>query len=163
MQIWGLPFEFVTPVIWEIIGKRLGDLIMVDDRINTVEMGRFIRVRVCIPLDKPLKKGGNVVVGNGVKVRVEYKYERLNSFYQYCGFLRHEEAKCELKESHVQNRTVKDCNFGDSLRPGGGFFRSHGPGRTYEGVKMGVKVKQNDAIALLSNRRLVGEHRNQFG
>ena len=39
---------------------------------------RFIRVRVEIPLDKPLRWSGVVVNPKGDKVHVDFKYEYMN-------------------------------------------------------------------------------------
>ncbi|KAE9445553.1 hypothetical protein C3L33_22549, partial [Rhododendron williamsianum] len=62
VQLWGLPFEFVNPIIGEIIGKRIGSFHAVDDRKVVGERGRFLRVRVGVPIDKPLKHGSYVIL-----------------------------------------------------------------------------------------------------
>lgn len=67
VQLWGLPFEFVNQTIGEIIGRKIGCLVAVDNRMVGGEKGRFIRVRVEIPLDKPIKRGGFVTLGSGTK------------------------------------------------------------------------------------------------
>ncbi|KAH7858528.1 hypothetical protein Vadar_025007 [Vaccinium darrowii] len=62
----------------------------VDSRMAGGERGKFVRVQVELPLDKPIKRGGHVTLGSGTKHWVDYKYERLNKFCYYCGSLLHE-------------------------------------------------------------------------
>ena len=77
MQIWGLPFDLINDeVAWD-IGKGLGRVIEVDSKTFTSEQARFIRIRVEIPLDKPIRRGGCVASPEGDRVRVGFKYERL--------------------------------------------------------------------------------------
>lgn len=42
-----------------------------------------------IPLNRPLRRGGNIVLGDTVKCWVDYKYERLPGLCHYCGMLDH--------------------------------------------------------------------------
>lgn len=120
IQLWGLPFEFVNPMIGEIIGKRLGTFFSVDDRAVMGERGRFVRVRVGVPVDKPLKRGGFIALGNGTKFWVDYKYERLNRFCYYCGSLTHEQGDCRVRSSDEGNGISKELRFGAWMTAGGG-------------------------------------------
>ncbi|KAE9450366.1 hypothetical protein C3L33_17734, partial [Rhododendron williamsianum] len=120
VQLWGLPFEFVTPAIGEVIGRRIGTLISVDNREVVGERGRFIRIRVEVPLDKPLKRGGFISLGGGDKLWVDYKFERLNSFCFYCGSLAHEMGDCALKTTDEEKGAIKEVKYGPWLKAGGG-------------------------------------------
>ncbi|KAF7150653.1 hypothetical protein RHSIM_Rhsim02G0038900 [Rhododendron simsii] len=120
VQLWGLPFEFVNPVIGEIIGKRIGSFFSVDNRAVMGERGRFIRVRVGVPVDKPLKRGGFIALGNGTKFWVDYKFERLNRFCYYCGSLLHEHGNCGVRSSDEGIGILKEGKFGAWMKAGGG-------------------------------------------
>ncbi|KAE9459498.1 hypothetical protein C3L33_08619, partial [Rhododendron williamsianum] len=120
IQLWGLPFEFVNPMVGEIIGKRVGTFLAIDDRKEVGERGRFIRVRVEIPLDKPIKRGGFIALGSGPKYWVDYKYERLNSFCHYCGSLSHDVGVCDQRTADEVAGCLKEGKFGPWLKVGGG-------------------------------------------
>ncbi|KAH7860794.1 hypothetical protein Vadar_018043 [Vaccinium darrowii] len=68
-----------------------------------------------MPLDKPLKRGNNVVCGIGNKVWVDYKYERLSSMCFYCGWLGHEESGCIAKEEDSRAGNLKPSQYGTWL------------------------------------------------
>lgn len=120
VQLWGLPFEFVNPVIGEIIGKRIGSFYAIDNKEVVGEMGRFLRVRVGVPIDKPLKHGGYITLGNGAKYWVDYKFERLNNFCYYCGSLLREQGECGVKLSDEKNGVLKEGRFGQWMKVSSG-------------------------------------------
>ncbi|KAH7833400.1 hypothetical protein Vadar_005988 [Vaccinium darrowii] len=120
VQIWGLPFEFVNRTIGEITGRKIGHFLAVDNRMVGGEKGKFIRVRVELPLDKPIKRGGFITLGSGTKYWVDYKYERLCRFCHYCGSINHEQSECDVKKADEKDGTVKEGKFGSWLKAGGG-------------------------------------------
>lgn len=63
IQLWGLPFECISPEIGEMIGKRIGTVLEVGRMPETGSWGRYVRVRIRIPVDRPLRRGGNIVLG----------------------------------------------------------------------------------------------------
>ncbi|KAI8546418.1 hypothetical protein RHMOL_Rhmol07G0115600 [Rhododendron molle] len=81
----------VSKEVGRVVGSKIGELLEVDDRLEGGEQGPFIRVRVRLKVNTPLKRGGNIVCGGGRKVWVDYKYERIQSFCFYCGRVDHEE------------------------------------------------------------------------
>nr|POE93849.1 hypothetical protein CFP56_16162 [Quercus suber] len=60
ITLWGLPFELMSKEIGQDIGRSLGRLIKVDRRACQADKAKFMRIRVNIPIDKPLLRGGNV-------------------------------------------------------------------------------------------------------
>ena len=80
VQVWGLPFDLFSEEACRDIGGGLGKVVEIGTKALSSEQARFVRVRVEIPLDKPLQRSGVVVNPEGDKVRVGFKYERLVGF-----------------------------------------------------------------------------------
>ncbi|KAH7843315.1 hypothetical protein Vadar_015113 [Vaccinium darrowii] len=116
VQIWGLPVGFTTPIIGETIGKRIGEVLSVDNKAIAADQGKFISVRVRLSLDKPLKPSGNVVLGSGNKPWLDYKYERLNNICFYCGFIGHEMNGCLSKEEDERSERTRPNKFGEEIK-----------------------------------------------
>ena len=49
-----------------------------------------MRVRVGLPISKPLRRGAYLAGSEGERIWVTFKYERLPLFWHYCGFLGHD-------------------------------------------------------------------------
>lgn len=92
IQIWGLPFEFVSKQTRVDIGNSIGSFV-VSDKVSS-EQTKYLPVRVDILVDKPLCWGGFVSSLKGEKVWVDYRYERLPNYCYRCGRLGHEEKGC---------------------------------------------------------------------
>ena len=81
IQVWGLPFESMIEEVGKDLGSKLGKYIDSDRRSWLSEQAKFMRIRVDIPIDKPFRRGGNIVNSDGDKFWVTFKYERLPNFY----------------------------------------------------------------------------------
>ena len=55
VQVWGLPFDLISKEASKDIESGLGKVIEIDNKAFSSEQARFVRVRVEIPLDKPLQ------------------------------------------------------------------------------------------------------------
>lgn len=73
------------------IGNSLGRLIEIDRRACQSDQAKFMRIRVDLPIDKPLRRGGNVVSRDGEKYWIHFRYERLPTFCYFCGMLGHDD------------------------------------------------------------------------
>lgn len=58
VQIWGLPFEHMTEDAGRDIGVRIGKVIEVDKRSWQADQAKFMRVRIDLLIEKPLRRGG---------------------------------------------------------------------------------------------------------
>ena len=131
VQIWGLPFDFINKEAAMDIGDGLGRVVEVDTKLFSTEQARFLRVRVEIPLNKPIRRRGFVSSPEGDKLRIGFKYERLEGLCFRCGFLGHEVKNCvkekpsEQGEAPYEDWLKAGFRKNDNTRLG----RGHGRGR----------------------------------
>ena len=85
----------MTEVIGKDIGSKTGRVLEVDKWAMQVDLAKFLGIRVEVPIDKPLRKGGYVKNEEGGKFWVDFRYERLPNFCYICGFLGHDEKHCQ--------------------------------------------------------------------
>ncbi|XP_075645234.1 uncharacterized protein At4g02000-like [Castanea sativa] len=90
IQVWGLPFEYMSEEAGKDIGSRLGKVIEVDKRSLQAKQAKSLRIRVEIPIDKPLCRGANITNVEGERVWINFNYERLPLsviFVEYLGMM----------------------------------------------------------------------------
>ena len=114
VQVWGLPFEYMFEDARKNIGSRLGRVLEVDKRSLQAEQAKFMRVRIELPIDKPLRRGGNITNAEGVRCPIIFRYERLPTFCYICGIIGHDEKHCSV--SHMES--VNERQYGEWLRAG---------------------------------------------
>ena len=61
VQIWGLPFELMSDEVGGELGNNIGRFIEVD-RCAQSDQAKFMRIRMDLQLDKPLRRGGKLLV-----------------------------------------------------------------------------------------------------
>lgn len=113
VQMWGLPFDLISE---ESKGYRqgLGQVVEIDNKAFTFEQACFVRIRVKISIDKPLRRGAFVVNPKGDRICIEFKYERLVGFCFQCGCLGYEARVC----STPRNLTQTEFPYGEWLKAG---------------------------------------------
>ena len=87
----------MTDEVGKEIGNKLGYFIEVDKRTWQEDQAKFMRVRVDIPIEKPLRRGGHVANTEGERVWVTFKYERLPIFCFDCDVMGHDNKHCHMK------------------------------------------------------------------
>ena len=85
VQVWALPFALLLEEVGRDIGNGSGEVLEVDLKVFSFDQACFIRVRVELLLDKPLRRGGVVASLKGDKVCIGFKYERLVGLCYLCG------------------------------------------------------------------------------
>ena len=91
-----------------------------------------MRVKVALPIVKPLQRGGFIASLDGVRAWVSFKYERLPLFCHYCGLLGHDVKHYASHFAVLQNEGEFDYQYGDSLRVIGGRPCFFSPRNTYD-------------------------------
>lgn len=125
VQIWGAPFDMFSPKVAEEIGSRLGTVEAVEKRPNKEAQNLFMRVRVALPISKAIQRGGFVAGSDVERCWVNFKYERLPIFCNYCGFLGHDLKHCARHYAASKQEGEVRCQYGDWLRATG--LRSRSP------------------------------------
>ncbi|XP_050241197.1 uncharacterized protein LOC126690108 [Quercus robur] len=155
VQIWDAPFDMVSPKVAVEVGSRLGVVVEEEKRLKLEAQRLFMRVRVAIPISKPIRKGGFVAGSDGTRYWVKFKYERLPLFCHYCGLLGHDLRHCASYYAASKNSGDVMCQYSDWMKAVGSrtwsptrnkarndeeeLFRSqkHRPERQYETVAVG--------------------------
>ena len=74
VQIWGLPFEHMSLEVGEEIGSKIGRFIEVDSSWQS-DQAKFMRVRVDLEIDKPLRRGAYITSSVGERLWLSFSYE----------------------------------------------------------------------------------------
>ncbi|XP_023921589.1 uncharacterized protein LOC112033044 [Quercus suber] len=141
VQIWGTPFDLVSPKIAKTVGSRLGSVVEVEKKQKLEGQSYFMRVKVAIPLAKPVWRGAFLVGSDGMSHWVTFKYERLPLFCHFCGLLGHDLKHCAPYFAATKNDGEVICQYGDWLQAMGGQTRSP-PHRKYEREEVRVDLDQ---------------------
>ncbi|CAB4320654.1 unnamed protein product [Prunus armeniaca] len=95
-----IPPIFLTPVMGEKLGNFLGTFYMVDRGLNGDCLGSFLRIRVGLKINEPLKRCVTLRLSTDEPAKqYEIEYERLPYFCLYCGRLDHVGSACSAKAS----------------------------------------------------------------
>ncbi|XP_065620728.1 uncharacterized protein LOC136063773 [Quercus suber] len=94
VQVWGLPFDLMNEEAGKDIGGGIGRVLEVDCKAIAADQACFLRIRVELPLDKPIRRGTPVLSPEGVRVQIAFQYERLVGLCFSCGKLGHEAKEC---------------------------------------------------------------------
>ena len=120
VQIWGAPFDMVSPQVVADIGGRIGMVEEVEKQRSNDSLSLFIRVRVSVFVSKPLKRGCFVSDSEGNRTWLNFKYERLVMFYYFCRFVGHDLKHCVGFFAAEKNGATMELQYGDWLKAVGG-------------------------------------------
>jgi 14-3-3 protein epsilon len=94
VQIYNLPFGYMSPSIGEFIGSHLGRFIKYDDYNSYGAWRLYMRIRVAVKVNEALKKSLTFEKEDGGIVHLHFKYEKLGVFCFECGLIGHSERFC---------------------------------------------------------------------
>lgn len=84
----------------QLYGSRFGHVRKVDVEEDGRNRHDFFRIRVDLPVKKPLKSKLAIKInaqGTEVVIRFDVRYKRIPYFCFYCGFIGHSDKDCEKK------------------------------------------------------------------
>jgi hypothetical protein len=119
VQIHNLPYGFMCKPIGELIGSYLGNFLEYDEDNNWGPWRKYMRIKVALDVNVPLKKDWAIRKDGGDWVKVMFKYERLGIFCFLCGIIGHTENCCERKF---------EDDYVEGVRGWGNFLKAE-PGR----------------------------------
>ena len=94
VQVWGLPFENMFEETGKGIGSKIGNYIETDKRAWQSDQAKFMRIRVELQVDKPLRRGGHIANLDGERLWVTFKYEWLPTICFLYGRIGHDDRHC---------------------------------------------------------------------
>nr|POF24993.1 hypothetical protein CFP56_45635 [Quercus suber] len=107
------PITFTHAPFW--IQGELDVVIVVDTKALESDQARFLRIRVELPLNRPLHRGGPVVSPEGERSIVAFRYERLVGWCFVCGHIGHDVKHCGLP---AQDPARSEKPYGKWLKAG---------------------------------------------
>ncbi|XP_019195633.1 PREDICTED: uncharacterized protein LOC109189296 [Ipomoea nil] len=122
VQLYDLPLGYTSEAVLEQAANFIGSFVKVDDRYPGAPWKTFHRVRVSIPVDKPLKQRMKLIKRDKTSCWVNFQYERLHNFCFHCGLLGHAYKFCKL--ARKSGLTADKFPYTADLKAGGG---SRGP------------------------------------
>lgn len=122
VQIHNIPVGFMSQFIGENLENYIGKFLEYDEKNNSNFLRSFMRIRVMMDVQKPLKKSKRIKKPGGEATEVQFRYERLSPFYYLCGLMGHIEDYCEKLLTMVEEDSSR--SWGPELRaevrkPGG--------------------------------------------
>ena len=83
-----------------------------------------MRVKVALPISKPIKRGAFLARSSGQRTWVTFKYERLSMFCHYCGLLGHDLKNCAQYFALTKGNRDVACQYGEWMKALGSRVRS---------------------------------------
>ncbi|KAL2926122.1 hypothetical protein RDABS01_001197 [Bienertia sinuspersici] len=110
-----MPFTKRNMAVAKEVGDSMGGFIEYDET-NSLCLDSFMRIKVNIDVDKPLRRGFKIAtMQNGTKW-VDIKYERLGDFCFYCGRIGHIDRDCSFIKEDEEMRKSLVYKYGPWLK-----------------------------------------------
>lgn len=107
VQIYDLPKGLVSESILVSIGNFVGKFVKSDPVNMNGGWRMYVRIRVTLDLDKPLKRRMKIKREGGEWSWINFKYERLSTFCFVCGLLGHSERDCSVVYADPDKEIVR--------------------------------------------------------
>ncbi|KAJ9187638.1 hypothetical protein P3X46_003067 [Hevea brasiliensis] len=100
IQVHNLPSGFMSERVAKELVNYNGNYVEADPRNFTALWRDYMRIRVCLDINKPLKRRTQIKKPGGEWSWVNFKYERLSMFCYFCGMLGHSDRFCAKLIDH---------------------------------------------------------------
>ena len=151
VQIWGVPFDMISPRVAKEVGNRLGDVEEVEKRKGKDDVNFFLRVRVALPITKPIRRGGFIAGSDGEHHWVQFKYERLPLFCHFYGMLGHDLKHCAVHYAAEKQGGSVEYPYSEFLKAAGG------RGRVVQPQKFSLKSNPEEGKDTVTESPMVVE------
>ncbi|XP_019175780.1 PREDICTED: uncharacterized protein LOC109171105 [Ipomoea nil] len=157
VQLHDMPKGYTSHAILEQAGNFLGSFVKHDERFEGAPWLTFHRIRVSIPVDRPLRRRMRLMKRDRTTTWVNFRYERLHKFCYFCGYMGHLHTFClQAREAGVP---VDRYLYGPDMRAGGSRSAPRAVGDSWlvpVGGKPRPLVKPQRIGAVEGERRSVG-------
>lgn len=120
IRLYDLPLQGRTTYTVTQIAQRVGDFLDIDRK--TLEgITRCVRIKVLLNLEKPLKRGTKIKIGQEKICWIPIAYERLPNFCYICGHLGHSMKDCD---HYVPQPEIRDAQEEENIHPFGDWLRA---------------------------------------
>ncbi|XP_031090840.1 uncharacterized protein LOC115995828 [Ipomoea triloba] len=117
VQLHELLMGYTSDTVLEQLGNQIGTFIKCDNRFAGAPWKTFYRIRVAVPVDKPLRRRMRLMKRDKTTCWISFKYERLHNFCFFCGLLGHSHKFClKAREAAMP---IELYHYDASLRVGG--------------------------------------------
>ncbi|XP_057720054.1 uncharacterized protein LOC130934508 [Arachis stenosperma] len=94
VQLWGIPEHYKSKELGRKIGGTMGEVVEVDFYSMRGRESRILKVKILMDATKPLRRSLRIAGPNRNVIELSVKYERIETFCNYCGHLGHESRGC---------------------------------------------------------------------
>uniref|UniRef100_A0A803PR33 Reverse transcriptase domain-containing protein n=1 Tax=Cannabis sativa TaxID=3483 RepID=A0A803PR33_CANSA len=120
IQVYGIPFMCKSFDLARFIAAEVGDLIEVDKDTVKEGTGPYLRLRILLDVNLPIRRGMNIRfirMGREFVKWIDFKYERLPDFCFFCGKLDHTKRYCHFYlQKYDESQTDPPCPYTILLR-----------------------------------------------
>ncbi|KAK6117177.1 hypothetical protein DH2020_049056 [Rehmannia glutinosa] len=134
VQVFDLPFGFMTEKVGKSIGDFIGIYVEADKHSFTGVWQNYMRIRVAFDVRNPLKRRMKIKNMGGEWVWIHFKYEKLPTFCFYCGFIGHSDKFCaklfnspSVSEDRAYGAWLRAPSRRQQGQPSGQWLRSSFP------------------------------------
>lgn len=96
VQVHDIPSGFISETILKGVGAYVGQYVKSDPANFIGGWKAYVRIRVTLDIMKPLKRRMKIKREGGTWSWINFKYERLGTFFFVCGVIGHTEMECGI-------------------------------------------------------------------